>query len=282
VHRVLLACGPAREVRLDVRREAGAVRCSPVVVLLHAARVRRWCRAVSDAPAGWYPDPTPATAVPSVRYWDGLRWTEHVAGAAPTTTPMPYAAPPGPTTPDGVPLAGWWWRVLAYLIDFLPIWVVAMVVSLPQQAAMQDEMNRLTEELAETGDTAAFWDGWLAVMGESQSGQWPLSLLVLAYFLVMLRWKGATLGKLAVGLRVRRRDEPGRLPWSTVLVRVAAYNGVGLLPVLAFSTGSWAVVLIVWPLFTIYMLLDVLWPLWDKKRQALHDKIARTNVVKVR
>jgi uncharacterized RDD family membrane protein YckC len=28
--------------------------------------------------------------------------------------------------------------------------------------------------------------------------------------------------------------------------------------------------------------LDSLWPLWDKKNQALHDKVARTNVVVVR
>jgi hypothetical protein len=24
----------------------------------------------------------------------------------------------------------------------------------------------------------------------------------------------------------------------------------------------------------------VLWPLWDRKRQAVHDKLARTNVVR--
>ena len=28
--------------------------------------------------------------------------------------------------------------------------------------------------------------------------------------------------------------------------------------------------------------IDLLWPLWDKKRQALHDKAARTVVVDVR
>jgi len=27
------------------------------------------------------------------------------------------------------------------------------------------------------------------------------------------------------------------------------------------------------------LLLDYLWPLWDDKNQALHDKLARTNVV---
>ena len=31
--------------------------------------------------------------------------------------------------------------------------------------------------------------------------------------------------------------------------------------------------------FSILNLLDVLWPLWDEKKQALHDKVAGTNVV---
>ena len=32
-------------------------------------------------------------------------------------------------------------------------------------------------------------------------------------------------------------------------------------------------------LFSVLNLLDVLWPLWDDKKQALHDKIVATNVV---
>jgi uncharacterized RDD family membrane protein YckC len=30
------------------------------------------------------------------------------------------------------------------------------------------------------------------------------------------------------------------------------------------------------------VLLDYLWPLWDDKKQALHDKVAKTNVVRTR
>jgi hypothetical protein len=33
---------------------------------------------------------------------------------------------------------------------------------------------------------------------------------------------------------------------------------------------------------SVYSLLDDLWPLWDGRRQALHDKVARTNVVRTR
>ena len=33
---------------------------------------------------------------------------------------------------------------------------------------------------------------------------------------------------------------------------------------------------------SLFPLLDGLWPLWDRKKQALHDKAAKTNVVMVR
>jgi uncharacterized RDD family membrane protein YckC len=36
--------------------------------------------------------------------------------------------------------------------------------------------------------------------------------------------------------------------------------------------------LITW-LGQIYLLVDGAWPLWDPRRQALHDRAARTNVV---
>ena len=33
---------------------------------------------------------------------------------------------------------------------------------------------------------------------------------------------------------------------------------------------------------SLYSLLDGLWPLWDGRRQALHDQVARTQVVRRR
>jgi uncharacterized RDD family membrane protein YckC len=32
----------------------------------------------------------------------------------------------------------------------------------------------------------------------------------------------------------------------------------------------------------LYPVLNLLWPLWDDKKQALHDKVAKTNVVRTR
>jgi uncharacterized RDD family membrane protein YckC len=44
---------------------------------------------------------------------------------------------------------------------------------------------------------------------------------------------------------------------------------IGLVPLVGSVTG-------------LYLLLDYLWPLWDDKSQAIHDKIAKTNVVRIR
>jgi uncharacterized RDD family membrane protein YckC len=95
-------------------------------------------------------------------------------------------------------------------------------------------------------------------------------VVVLAiYTLGFWRWKQATPGKLMVGLRIRRRETPGPMPWPTMLARFLFVQALALgayVPWLGF-------------LFLIAGLLDYLWPLWDEKKQALHDKVARTNVV---
>jgi uncharacterized RDD family membrane protein YckC len=107
----------------------------------------------------------------------------------------------------------------------------------------------------------------------------PMMLLAGTYWAVKLVYGvgflkafQATPGKLVLGIEVRLRAHPGPLSWGTVLLRWLAQNVAGLLhlypPAAAFSS--------------VYLLVDDLWPLWDGKRQALHDKVAHTNVVRRR
>ena len=60
--------------------------------------------------------------------------------------------------------------------------------------------------------------------------------------------------------------------WGTVLARWFMQNLGSVV----------AVVPLVGLLGWVYSLLDDLWPLWDGQRQALHDKVAHTNVVRTR
>ena len=98
-----------------------------------------------------------------------------------------------------------------------------------------------------------------------------LTMLVLnlVYEIAFLTRTGATPGKRIVGISVRLRDKPGPPTLDAVLKRTAVKQGgdiVGLVPVLGFF-GS------------LFSMVDVLWPLWDVKKQAIHDKAAGTNVV---
>jgi uncharacterized RDD family membrane protein YckC len=87
----------------------------------------------------------------------------------------------------------------------------------------------------------------------------------IGYELVMLKTVGATVGKLVCGLRVRAWVRPGPLQWGEVAKRVLTYQVAYAVPTIG----------------PLYVLLDVLWPLWDSKRQALHDKAAGTAVVRL-
>ena len=177
-----------------------------------------------------------------------------------------------PTTPDGVVLSGWWKRVLARIIDGFIVWIVALPLTF---APLQRATTTFSDYLQKV---------WVAVeAGSSTMPAQPTaqlngpillaSLIVLAVYLVyeiaFLTRTGATLGRRAVGISVRLRDKAGPPPLFAVLKRTAVKEGgnlVGAVPVLGL-------------LGSLFSLLDVLWPLWDDKKQAIHDKVGATNVV---
>jgi uncharacterized RDD family membrane protein YckC len=237
---------------------------------------------VTQTPAAWYPDPNDDR---QLRYWDGSAWTDHVA-AAPGS-----ARPTGPTTPDGEPLAGWWWRVLAYVIDTIIISVVSSIVSIPAQIQMQRDlmpvMERFERAVEQNPDTppdfGVSFNDYLDILQEHAF--WllaPTVILTFLYWVIFLRWKGATPGKLMLGMRVRLRDQAGTLPWASIIARMILQFGViWTLMVVAFLTGS-VTMFVVWILVSLLLLLDPLWATWDSKRQTLHDKLAATNVVRAR
>ena len=86
----------------------------------------------------------------------------------------------------------------------------------------------------------------------------PLGFLIaLAYFTGMWAWKGTTIGGIVIGLKVARVDgEP--VTFAVALVRALAA---------AFSI--------------VVLFLGFLWIAWDAERQAWHDKIAGTVVLKL-
>ena len=94
-----------------------------------------------------------------------------------------------------------------------------------------------------------------------------LSLVMAGAYYAVLNGSdmGQTFGKRAFGIQVRDAAGTG----GTVGVQRAALRYV--------TVGLFRIV----PFFLLFTLLDCLWPLWDPNRQALHDKIAGSVVVRV-
>ena len=269
--------------------------------------------------AGWYRDPAPPnpSSPSTLRYWDGQQWTAQVRPASKrqrvewqtemaaqrrahaeeqaalqmqrTAVAVADGGRPAPVmvmevsrdfTPDGEPLAGWGRRYAAHVIDDLFLWGLSIAfgwhfLSVIVQTYIATVNQMLDAERAGRPPLPAdqLAAQLMTAIGPAVSGFFIVATLVnFAYVVGFLKGFQATPGMMAIGLQVRLRARPGPLPWGTVLMRwlfQSGYTLVGLLPVWGTLTS-------------VYWLLDNLWPLWDRKRQALHDKAARTNVVRLR
>ena len=237
---------------------------------------------MSDVPPGWYPDPESRPASPTVRWWDGHRWTEHVQRDV-------QAHGAGPVTPDGQPLAGWWWRVLGLLLDGLLLLIVTLPLTWMAQRDLQRDMARNQDELerqveaGEPVDVSAFLD----VVRDGYVDHWLTllvlpTLLALAYHVGFLRWRGATPGKAALQMRVRPRDADGRLSWGAATTRFGVqYLLTQVLSLTGFVLGSPVLLALLVLVLVVFAFADPLWALGDR-RQTLHDRAARTVVVRTR
>ena len=143
---------------------------------------------------------------------------------------------------DEQQLASWGRRLAALLVDVIVL-VVAISVALLAAGMPADELR----DRVENGET----------------------LLIIVLFLIpeaiyytwMVGSRSQTLGKMALGIKVV--DAESRAP-------------IGYLR--AFR--RWLSTAALRALFTIPTIVDHLWPLRDPKKQALHDKFARSVVVR--
>lgn len=261
-------------------------------------------------PAGWYKDPAPRNpaAPDSLRYWDGSSWTaqtriaskrerqewaaEEVAAQIAYEQQVVQRAEAGDpeaqqllaaaaaangsrwATPDGARLAGWWVRVAAQVLDGIVLTLLGLVFSWRFFQQIGDAYSRYVDDALNAARAGAPQPD-PAVLADQLVGpmMWIAVVFVVVGFVYdvgFLKGFQATPGKLLLGLQVRLRNAPGPLSWRTVLLRWAGKNGVGLLQVIPFGAI----------LTGLYSLCDYLWPLGDSKRQALHDKVAGTNVVR--
>lgn len=179
-----------------------------------------------------------------------------VPGQTPPQTPPqspPWSGPP-PATPytpgfqPGVTYAQWTDRAVGYIIDSLLVGLVMGV--------LYAIMGGLFAAMSGFGhDSMA--GGMCCVM----IVLFPVSTLLVGIYnrVYLVSQRGYSIGQGVMKLKVI--DANGNLlSFGTAFIRLLAQIGLGLVPL-----GS---------------LLDLLWPLWDDKRQTLHDKAVSSFVIK--
>jgi uncharacterized RDD family membrane protein YckC len=223
-------------------------------------------------PPGWYPDPSGQLLQ---RWWDGVRWTEHVATPPP---PSPHnrqhqvALGSGPAE-----LAGWWRRFGGYVLDVLivdvPVFIVSTLIGLTQRH------NVVPGTTYWHLDTAAQFAVVIASLA-----------IILGYPYLLLRHNGQTVGMMAAGIRAVDRTL-GTPPTSRqAAVRVLTFFVLVVL---------WQQIAVIFGFHHVYgprpsgeilfqflagalALTTGLWPLGNARNQTLQDKAAGTLVVRSR
>jgi uncharacterized RDD family membrane protein YckC len=148
--------------------------------------------------------------------------------------------------------AEWWQRAVAGLIDGVIVGIPGSIISSIlgigfAASAKIDPATGTIESKSFFGGIIVMWIVFLAVAG--------------AYRIILEGGpKGQTVGKMAMKIQVRNMTTMGPLGYGKAAAR-------------------WAVASVLWLLFYIPGIIDVLMPLWDSKKQTIHDKAAGTVVV---
>ncbi|KAB8172238.1 RDD family protein, partial [Microbispora catharanthi] len=181
---------------------------------------------------------------------------------------QPYGAA-GPVPPGApAPLAEWWQRLVARIIDGVIVGIPFAIITLVITGIVVTNASiDITSGVYNPGSGYFLASLLTAILG---------GLVMVAYEFLMLRAQGQTLGKKVMGIKVVQVGgtlDAGGLPQDAALKRAGVFYGFEFLqwiPVISY-------------LASIASLLNVLWLLWDKPlHQALHDKVANTVVVKVK
>lgn len=179
----------------------------------------------------------------------------------------PYGQPAGvnygmvavPTDRMGRPLAGWWSRFWAIFLDYL-------ILGIPKSI-----IGAIVLTSADFSSGNVLYTTRL-VLGAVLLGIAFVIIDVLYFALLNGSEKGQTVGQMALGITVRDEATGGAIGPQRAAIRM-----IILVPGIVVN---WIPIL--GGLADLYTIVAGLSPLWDARRQGFHDKVAKTQVIKVR
>ena len=170
-----------------------------------------------------------------------------------------YPPPPGEYAGQayglggGSPYAGWGTRLGGWLIDAVIFIVVQLIVG-----AVLRNSNAMTLHFTTTMHNGTIHHNRVDFL------VYLITLVLdVIYCTILIGGRGQSVGMMAVGIRAvpgGTQDGsvgPGKAFWRALLEQVLRFT-------------------------VIFWILDMLWPLWDRKNQTLHDKAVGTVVLRVR
>jgi len=177
-----------------------------------------------------------------------------------------YGWPPVDAAVRRPRLAPWWKRLLAILLDGLIVYIPTQIV------------ERVAISTGHIYTLLAFFNPFasLGQLIEAVLIIWGPALLY--YGCLNGSASGQTVGKRALGISVRSARTGGPIGVLRGVAREAVVVGLGLIPIvlgvrLGLFLGDLEGVLV------LPALLNYLWPLWDARHQAWHDKAVGSVVV---
>lgn len=212
-----------------------------------------------NAPAG--------AAAPQTHQADPGRPAGRIAG-------RPAGRIVGRTAADGAPLAPWWRRLLAWIVDQAICTLVALPMALALLATRWEQLDSWTR----SAQDAAARGAELPVLPDALAGAIAAAGVAgtLVYFLYELigltRW-GTTVGRRMVGIRVRG---PGGAAGPLSLQAASRRSAVKVAGAVIGGAPALAT------LGTMVMLFDLGRGVLDRDRRTLHDLVGRTDVVLAR
>jgi uncharacterized RDD family membrane protein YckC len=177
---------------------------------------------------------------------------------APAYVPPPAApvgAPaPAPVMPPAVEYAPWGTRVAGYLIDSVMVGAAGGIMLLVAMLAF-GSMAGLAGGLRPGGLHGIGGSGCCCALA-----MFPLATLLVGFWnkVYLVAQRGSSIGQGVMKIRVVNAQGQ-LLTTGQAALRLLAHVGLSLLP-----AGS---------------IIDLLWPLWDVRRQTLHDKAVDSYVV---